>query len=135
MEAGISLREILWNDDIERRLAPTVIDEPTYSIANLRAEVLRGTSKLVGGFRAGQLEGVMVYFVDVFGGEAEFVLQAGVGMIGDKAALQRYYPLLEQVARAHQCAAIRTHLARDTYIPIYGRLGFRKSETVMRKAL
>ena len=130
-----SLEVIPWTDEIEKRLRPTVIDEPTYSIANLRAEVLTGRSVLVGGVDGGRLEGVMVFFVEDFGGESEFVLQAGAGLIGDKAALAKYYPLLEKEAIRRNCAAIRTHLARDTYRAAYGRLGFSQSEIVMRKGL
>ena len=129
------LKEIPWTAEIETRLRPTVVDEPTYSIADLRAEVQAGTSTLVGGFDGGRLEGVMVFFVERFGLQAEFVLQAGAGVIGDKAALQKYFPLLEREAVRRNCDAIRTHLARDTYRDAYKRLGFRQSEIVMRKAV
>jgi len=129
------LKAIPWTDEIEKRLRPTVIDEPTYSIANLRAEVLGGSSTLIGGFEGQILEGVMVFFVENFGGESEFVLQAGAGLIGDKAALAKYYPLLETEAKRRNCVAIRTHLARDTYQAVYKGLGFRRSEIVMRRSL
>jgi len=134
-EIALKLEPVTWNDEAQTLLEPTMGKEPTYTVDDLRTEVMRGTSTLLAGSVNGERVGYVVVFVDPIGVKPEFVIQTGAALRSDTQALRLFEPLLVSMARSKGCGAMRTHLTRKGYRGVYQKMGFYQSEIVMRKGL
>jgi hypothetical protein len=138
MKGLISFDVARWNADAERLLQGATGPDPTYTIAEMRAEVQSGQSTLMlGSFQdeKGKITplGYVVVWRDDFGGSPEFVVQAGAAFSGTIAAMPLVVPALEELARQNGCDYVRTHVSDPKFLQGWKRAGYHRREIVMAK--
>ena len=132
MAEKVKLIPVNWNGEAEALLARAIGNNPTYSVAELRAEVENRTSVLMSVQTDDERLGYMALFVEGFGGNKELVLQAGAGLQNDANALARAMPAFRDFARAAGCQSIRAHMGDRARAKMMQRQGFKLAEYVVR---
>ena len=132
MAAKVTLINANWNPQAENLLMAAVGNNPSYTINELKNEVASGTSRLVQVVEDGKPLGYVVYFIEVFGGGRELVLQAGAAISGDLGALRKAVPALAKLARNAGAPTMRAHLGDSARLRLFKKAGFQLAEYVVR---
>lgn len=136
MAQVVGLRVASWTAEVEAMMQGATGSNPTYTVAELRAEVERGQTQLfqvVEGDNTGARKlGYVCLWIDRFGNSPELVLQAGAALQGEKEAFRKALPSLRRVAVENGCSDIRIHVEGAGRVRMFKSCGFAAAETVMR---
>jgi len=127
-----------WNRTAEELLEDATGSNPSYTVAELRAEVESGRAHLFSVIdrqsEQDVLLGFMVMWIEAFGGGREMVLQAGAALLQKTESTLKYIqPALERLARKNDCSSMRVHVERGALARKFKSLGWDQSEIVMRR--
>lgn len=110
--------------------------DPTYTMDDLRREVLDGYATLYRVTLGADTLGYVVLWVDDFGRTKELVVQTGEAIRDHVYAARVALPVIEAKAGALGCSSMRVHVAGGSrFIRELKRFGFRKTESVLKKGL
>lgn len=127
-----------WNDDAELALSGAAGGNPSYSINELKNEVLdtaNATNLFKIMYAGTEIIGWVVMWAEDFGGGRELVLQVGEALGNTLKILKWIMPAFEAQARRNKCTSIRVHIGygKNGMKRSFERAGFQEAETVMRR--
>nr|BDD44510.1 hypothetical protein 10 [Moraxellaceae bacterium] len=129
----VILTPTTWNEEAAMLLQGAAGNDPTYTMDDLRREVMDGDATLYGVSLGPDRLGYVVLWIDDFGRTKELVIQAGEAFQAHKLAARVTLPALREFARSRGCATMRTHVtAGSRYIRALREFGFRKTEYVLK---
>ncbi|OEJ64651.1 hypothetical protein [Magnetovibrio blakemorei] len=133
---NVNLKSVAWNEQAAILLQGAAGVDPTYTLDDLRREVIEGHATLYLVSLGADALGYVVLWVDDFGRTRELVIQAGEAFRNHKSAARLTLPALENFARSRGCASMRTHVAGGSrFIGSLRDAGFRKTEVVFKKGV
>lgn len=129
----IVMQRVSWNAEAERLLAGATGDDSTYTLTDLRNEVVSGMAELhlvtLGPDKLGY---VVLYFED-FGGTRECVLQMGEAFANWAQAAGYALQVIEAYAIQQGAKSMRAHVQKGGRLAALRNAGFRQAEIVVRK--
>jgi hypothetical protein len=127
-----------WNPTAEELLEDATGSNPSYTVAELKAEVESGRAHLFAVIDRqpdkDSLLGFVVMWIEAFGGGREMVLQAGAALLQKTESTLAYVqPAFARLAKENRCTSIRVHVERRALIRKFKSLGWDQAEVVMRR--
>lgn len=132
----VVLRNAQWTPEVEMMMDGAISGDPTYTLADLKMEITRGTAKLYKAVDISKTEneilGYVVLHIDPTGTARELVLQAGAAFVSVKNALKRTMPALIAEMHEKNCVHMRAHTNNSAVMRALRVAGFREAERVFR---
>ncbi|WP_135077676.1 hypothetical protein [Terasakiella sp. SH-1] len=133
---SVVLQRANWNEEAERKMAEAIGNDPTYSIADLKTEVARGSTVLFAvidmAVSPAERLGYCCLWVDPVGQARELVIQAGASLVGTRNGLKRAMPALIQEMKNKNCQHMRAHTSNRAVGRALRAAGAKLAEEVYR---